>query len=168
MLNIAISCLPLVRPKDDLGDIPLTPHQRKLLGLPPSSTPATPNSVYSTPPRYLRTPSVSGSVGSNKTNSPGSAKDSPVSGGRINGSTYSQAASPLFQKAVGYNGRRSSFSSSSQMNASTSSFNVSTASSLFPETPGTPSPSTGKRMSVGLNNKWLYDKGRRSSGNVWA
>ncbi|TPX08228.1 uncharacterized protein E0L32_001876 [Thyridium curvatum] len=161
VVNIALALLPLVRRQDDLSDIPLTPSQRKLLGLPPSSAPATPGSVYSTPPRYSRTPSLSGSIGSNKsyTSSPLSGRGSPgPSSSRINGSPFSPVASPLFQKAV--NGpRRSSFGSPSPLPPSSSG-------GLFPDAPGTPSPSgTGKRSSVGLNNKWLYERGRKGSGS---
>ncbi|KAJ9148299.1 Nuclear pore complex component [Pleurostoma richardsiae] len=174
LFNISMAVLPLMRRQDDISDIPLTPAQRKLLGLPPSSAPPTPGSVYSTPPKYSRTPSISGSVGSkasysasplsNKGNgSP--AYGSPTSGRRPSGSPFSPAnTSPLLQKAMagGVNGvRRSSFGSPSPLGAST-------ASSLFPDAPGTPSPSSpSKRTSVGLNNKWLYEKGRRTSGNTW-
>jgi len=35
-----------------------------------------------------------------------------------------------------------------------------------PETPGTPSPLAAKGSNVGLNSKWLYEKGRRNSGNA--
>lgn len=165
LINIGIAVLPLFRKTDDLSDIPLTPAQRKLLGLAPSSAPATPGSVYSTPPRYSRTPSMAGSAGSKASysSSPLSNAGSPASGGRLGGSPYSPVASPLLQKAVtgGVNGaRRSSFGSPSALGAST-------MSSLFPEAPGTPSPTSGKRTSVGLNNKWLYEKGRRTSGNTW-
>lgn len=169
LLNIGRACLPIVRPKDDFSDIPLTQAQRALLGLPPSSVPATPNSVYSTPPRYARTPSINGSIGKPSPASSLSPSGSPSSTTRPNGSPYSPAASPLLQKAVGYSGgRQSSYGSPSPFNASTSSFNLSTASSLFSEPPPTPSPIGGKRISVGLNNKWLYDRSRRSSGNVWS
>jgi hypothetical protein len=58
VVNIVVAFLPLFRRQDDLADIALTPGQRKLLGLPPSSTPPTPNSAISTPPRYSRTPSL--------------------------------------------------------------------------------------------------------------
>ncbi|KAI3396114.1 hypothetical protein diail_445 [Diaporthe ilicicola] len=169
-VNIGLACLPILRSRDDLSDIALTPAQRELLGLPPSSAPPTPNSVYSTPPRYTRTPSINGSVGKpSPTSSPLSANGSPASATRLNGSPYSPAASPLLQKAVGYSGaRQSSYGSPSPFNASTSSFNLSTASSIFSEPPPTPSPTGGKRISVGLNNKWLYDRSRRSSGNVWS
>lgn len=170
LLNIGRACLPILRSKDDLSDIPLTKAQRELLGLPPSSAPPTPNSVYSTPPRYARSPSINGSIGKpSPASSPLSANGSPSSATRLHGSPYSPAASPLLQKAVGYSGgRRSSYGSPSPFNASTSSFNLSTASSLFSEPPPTPSPTGGKRISVGLNNKWLYDRSRRSSGNVWS
>lgn len=179
LVNIGIACLPLVRPQDDLSDIALTPGQRRLLGLPPSSVPPTPDSAYSTPPRYPRSPSMAGSMSklSPATSSPLSPSGSigPTTT-RPQGSPYSPAASPLLQKAVGYGGRRS-FSQGSQspfdvslgaslnsnLNASTSSFN----SSIFSEPPASPSPPGGKRVSVGLNNKWLYERSRRNSGNVW-
>jgi hypothetical protein len=61
--TLAIAALPLYRAIDDLSDIPLSPGQRKLLGLPPSSAPASPDTRYTTPPRYSRTPaSVGGSL----------------------------------------------------------------------------------------------------------
>lgn len=31
--------------------------------------------------------------------------------------------------------------------------------------PGTPSPAAGKGAAVGLNSKWLYQKGRSASGS---
>ncbi|KAK4127636.1 NPCC-domain-containing protein [Parathielavia appendiculata] len=177
LINVGLALLPLLRPKDDLSDIPLTPAQRKLLGLPPSSRPATPDSVYSTPPRYSRTPSLAGSPASIKsyTSSPLSNIASPGSGqyssprfntspSKLNapGQQYSPSTiSPLLHKAVGggMNGaRRTSFGSTSPLGAST-------ASSMFGDGPATPTPATGKRSSVSLNSKWLYEKGRRSSGN---
>ncbi|KAK3997595.1 nuclear pore complex component-domain-containing protein [Cladorrhinum sp. PSN332] len=178
IVNIIRALLPIVRPKDDLSDIALTPAQRQLLGLPPSSAPPTPNSVYSTPPRYSRTPSLAGSPASIKSyaSSPLSnfaspsplayspSKFSGTSPTKFNASTQSQyspsaAVSPLLQKAIG-GGRRSSFGSSSVLGASTSS-------SLFGEGPATPTPVNGKRSSVALNSKWLYEKGRRNSSNNW-
>jgi nucleoporin POM34 len=168
LLSIFLALLPLLLPKDDLSDIPLTPAQRKLLGLPPASPrPDTPNSVYSTPPRYSRTPSLAGSPAARS--SPLSNIASPGSASKLGGGgpspskfvdTYSpSSASPLLHKAVS-GGRRASFGSSSALGAST-------ASSLFSDTPSTPTPAGGKRSSVGLNSKWLYEKGRRSSGNSW-
>lgn len=58
----AILCLrpvlPYISSKDDLQDIPLTPSQRVLLGLPasdrPSSVPTAGGPGYITPPRYRR------------------------------------------------------------------------------------------------------------------
>ncbi|EHA55961.1 hypothetical protein MGG_08308 [Pyricularia oryzae 70-15] len=171
LVNILIALLPVFRKKDDLSDIPLTTTQRKLLGLPPSSAPATPGSVFSTPPRYTRTPSLSGSVGSSK-----SISGSPLSGSpsaaaaannkRLNGSPFSPvgAGSPLFQKM---HGRRSSLSGSGGISSALLSPGASNGSNLFGQSTAsgtaTPSPS-GKRTSVGLNSKFLYEKGRRSSG----
>ena len=161
LFNIGRAVLPLFRSEDDLADIPLTPAQRQLLGLPPSSRPATPGSAYSTPPRYTRTPSQVGSPASLRSfsNSPTPNLGSPVP---MNNSPM--AKSPLFQKATGGpmgGARRSSFGSPSSLGAST-------ATSLFGgEGPATPTPTAGKRSSVSLNNKWLYEKGRRSSGNAW-
>jgi nucleoporin POM34 len=188
VINVINALLPLVRKPDDLSDIPLTASQRKLLGLAPSSAPPTPGSVYSTPPRYARTPSVGGSpaslgsftgggaVGGGYGSSPLSGREgSPGTNGnnaRLNGSPL--GGSPLsLQKSIGsplaglgLNGgqRRSSFGSPSSLGGG-------------PGTPkgglllgdlgsGTPSPTAGKRSSVGLNSKWLYDRGRRSSGGV--
>lgn len=161
VVNIMIAFLPLVRPQDDLADIPLTPAQRKLLGLPPSSAPPTPSSTIATPPRYSRTPSLAGSASSNKSynTSPLSGNGSPASDRRASGSPVT--GSPLFQRAVtnGLNGRKSSFGSPGPMGAST-------ATSLYGgEAPGTPSPMSGKKSSVGLNNKWLYERGKRSSNS---
>ncbi|KAL2760708.1 hypothetical protein ACRALDRAFT_1073554 [Sodiomyces alcalophilus JCM 7366] len=160
LINIGLAVLPLLRPSDTLEDIPLTPAQRKLLGLPPGSKPSTPNAAYSTPPRYSRTPSLAGSVASNRsyTSSPLSGRGSPIKAANTNGgSPFSPASSPSkFASSVG--NRRSSIGSPTP-------FAASTASSLFPDT--ATSPLAGKRTSVGLNNKWLYERGRRSSGGTW-
>ena len=154
--------MPLVRREDDLSDIPLTPAQRKLLGLPPSATAPTPDATYSTPPRYSRTPSIAGSIGSRGSyaSSPLSGRGSPALQGAGSGSPYSPMGSPLYNKGleVSQNGRRSSIGSPSPFSASTST-------NLFSD-PGSPSPG-GKRTSVGLNSKWLYERGRRSSGSAW-
>lgn len=171
LLKIVHAMLPLFRKKDELADIPLTPAQRQLLGLPPSSRPATPNATYSTPPKYQRTPSFSGSAASNRsyTGSPLSAKGSPSQaisgkvGGSGSGSPYAQNGSPLLQKAIngGFGGRRSSLGSL----GSPSPRGSASGSNLFLNGPTTtPSPTSAKRSTVGLNSKWLYEKGRRSSG----
>jgi len=163
VFNIIMACRPLFRTRDDISDIPLTPGQRKLMGLPPSSAPPTPGSQYITPPRYARTPTpLSGSPGSkgNYSRSPLSGKGSPTSES-VSGSPFSPGASPLLQKAIGggLNGnRRHSYGSPSPLGPGASRVNV-------PETPGTPSP-IAKGVNVGLNSKWLYDKTRRNSGNA--
>ncbi|KAG5926017.1 hypothetical protein E4U42_003728 [Claviceps africana] len=165
VIQIGLACMPLVRAKDDLSDIPLTAAQRKLLGLSPSSAPPTPDAEFSTPPRYARTPSMAGSIGSRGSyaSSPLSGRGDPVVQGFFgaSGSQYSPVGSPLLQKTFSGlgNTRRSSFGSASP-------FGQSTSSNMFSD-PGTPSPSGGKRTSVGLNSKWLYERGRRSSGTAW-
>ena len=163
--NILVAFWPLLRTPDDLSDIPLTPAQRKLLGLPPTSKPPTPGSQYSTPPRVARTPTPSGSPA----NKIGSFSNSPLSGspksGSVKGSPYSPAQSPFLQKAVGGAGfdgsRRHSYGSSSPLGPTGSRANV-----TLPEMPSTPTPLAGKGASIGLNNRWLYEKGRRNSGNA--
>lgn len=179
--SIFLACLPLFRAKDDFSDLTLSSAQRKLVGLPPSSKPETPGTVYTTPPRYSRTPSYSGSAGSkkdfsnsplfNNSASPSAGKGDGISSLNLSGlgspySPFSPAGSPLRQKAM--NGaRRSSLGSlGSPSPLGASMLGASTASSIFPggsQSPS-PSPATGKRSSVALNNKWLYEKGRRSSG----
>ncbi|CAJ2507384.1 Uu.00g085700.m01.CDS01 [Anthostomella pinea] len=164
ILNIAYNLLPLIRPKDDLADIPLTPGQRQLLGLPASSGPPTPGSVYSTPPRYSRTPSASGSAASKRSfsGSPLSNRSPSNHGSPSNGNVGASPggfASPghhLLQKAV-FGARRSSLGSM----GSPSPMGNSTGALLFaggPESPS-PSPTSGKRSTVGLNSKWRYEKG---------
>ena len=162
----------MVRTPDDLSDIPLTPGQRRLLGLPPSSRPPTPGSAYSTPPRFSRTPSV-GSASSRRSfsTSPASNRGSPINGsGSINGAGgfagIGSPSSPLLQKAM--NGaRRSSIGS---LGSPSPSLGASLGASLFvPDSPSpNPAAATGKRSSIGLNSKWLYEKGRerRASGNA--
>ncbi|KAI9930074.1 hypothetical protein ASPWEDRAFT_35338 [Aspergillus wentii DTO 134E9] len=156
-LNILVALFPLFRPKDDLSDIPLTPTQRSLLGLDPSATPPlTPGTTYVTPPRYR--------LSASRTASPASRSASPLSTGtnmsgrRGSSSTpFSPSTSPLLYKAVSNgnrdNGRRQSFGSSSPFGRS----------SPFKESlmPATPSPVGGKRVSLGLSNKWLYERGSR-------
>lgn len=164
VFNILMACRPLLRKPDNVSDIPLTPAQRKLLGLPPSSAPPTPGSQYATPPKYPRSSTPLSGSGGNRgdfSNSPLSNKGSPLSGS-INGSPFSPAASPLLQKAMGgaLNGnRRHSYGSPSPLGPGVSRMNV-------PETPGTPSPSAAKGVNVGLNSRWLFEKGRRNSGQA--
>lgn len=169
LYNIALALYPLLRSPDPVEDIPLTPGQRKLFGLPPSSKAATPDAQYSTPPRYKRTPILGNSPmgrGSNA-GSPlsgkgsGKGQETPLNDslGSFSGSPFgSPFASPLLQKAVGGGSggmRRHSYGSPSPLGASASRFTE----------PGSPSPAAVK-PSVGLNSKWLYDKERRSSGSA--
>lgn len=169
LFNIGTALLPLAKQKDNLTDIPLTPTQRALLGLDPNITPSsTPTSQYITPPRYPRSPTP-------RTSSPGSRSgsnsDSPLSrkenslGRQENNSPYSPSASPMWQKAVGgsrESTRRNSYGTPSPLGRN---FGGKDASVLG--VPSTPSPSIGRGASVGLNSKWLYERGRaspRSSG----
>jgi nucleoporin POM34 len=157
LLNILINLSPLVRGKDDLSDIPLTPAQRALLGLAPSATPPTSGSQYITPPRYPRSSTpLSTTPNSKYSGSPGSGRPTPNQGSPSKGSPFSPNASPLLHKAMGGVGRRSSYGSPSPLGPGT-----------FGMAPSTPTPSgAGKGSGVGLNNKWLYEKGRRSSGTA--
>jgi nucleoporin POM34 len=181
IFNIITAAYPAVVPQDDLSDIPLTPGQRKLLGLPPSSRPATPGSVYSTPPRYARTPSLSGSASAKRNYSDPPAEvqsshafyRSPVdlgdsvssSGFNGMGSTMSSnfsmtpSGSPLLQRAM-LGARRSSIGSLGSPAPASSIFGG--FGGLGPDSP-TPNPAA-KRSSVGLNNKWLYERGRGGAG----
>jgi nucleoporin POM34 len=136
--------IPYISTQDNITDIPLTPSQRALLGLPPSTTTTpvsatTPNAGttgYITPPRYQRsfspTSSTPGStdrrsISANYSSSPLSTSrytlgfsPSPASPRRTaSGSPFS--GSPLFQKAVRH-----------QHNTSQDNFDVSARSSLGP------------------------------------
>ncbi|KAI2476630.1 NPCC multi-domain protein [Pyrenophora tritici-repentis] len=159
--NIVIAFLPLVRRyyPDDMADIALTPSQRAAMGLKADvNAPPTPGSVYAspnyvTPPRYQRSTPRSNSF-SNGSQSPLNGSPRASLGRSTSNSSYSpNSASPMFQRTLSGSAKRSSYGSpmsSSLFGESSSSF-----------TPGTPTPSTGK-ASVGLNNKWLYEKRRDS------
>ncbi|KAJ9658812.1 hypothetical protein H2201_007593 [Coniosporium apollinis] len=175
LCNALIALYPLFRRRDDFSDIPLTPSQRKLLGLEPSSTPATPGSQYITPPRYAR--SSTPRRGSGSGSRPRPASDSPLSGrgspagGMGNGSPFASTVSPLLQKAMGEGPtRRLSYGRDSPLGASSfgaSGFGASGygGPEVLGNIPGTPTPmGGGKGASVGLNSKWLYERGRRSPG----
>ncbi|KAL4868543.1 hypothetical protein BDV12DRAFT_169641 [Aspergillus spectabilis] len=163
ILNILVALYPLFRPKDDISDIPLTPTQRALLGLNPSASSAsTPATSYATPPKYRVS---SGS----RAASPASLSGSPLSTSasasslRFSSATpFSPSPSPLLHKMVANGGResvrRQSFGSSSPLNRS-SPFKDSIIA------PVSPSPATGKRGSLGLSNKWLYERSRRLSAS---
>lgn len=172
-----MACLPLVRPKDELSDIPLTATQRKLLGLNPALVTTTLDAKFSTPPRYSRTPSIAGSVGSRASynGSPLEARGSSVPfppsqsfAGSVSQFSPNPMGSPLLQSVNGTSHRRPSFGSPSSFSSSFNggNFGASTSSNIFSD-PASPSPSAGKRTSIGLNNKWLYEKGRKSPGSTW-
>ncbi|EDN91786.1 hypothetical protein SS1G_07647 [Sclerotinia sclerotiorum 1980 UF-70] len=76
IFNIVVALRPFYAKRDDMEDIPLTPAQRKLLGLKPSSRPATPGSEYVTPPRYRRTSTPLSSSPANRRGSPASGSPS--------------------------------------------------------------------------------------------
>ena len=163
--NIVTALMPLARQKDELTDIPLTPSQRALLGLDPSATPpATPETQYVTPPRYprSRTPinGTPASRGSSSANSPRSRNGSPGSGGKqLSDSFFSPSASPLWRGMGGARGgRRHSYGLASPLGPGSGNKDM----SVF--APSTPSPPGGKAGSVPLNSRWLYEKGRSSSG----
>lgn len=181
LFNIVIALLPLFRPVDDLSDIPLTPSQRKLLGLPSIAKAAAPGApTISTPPKYSRTPSMTGTPASMKTGGGGSAAavntDSPAGARSLNALPYSPSpvVSPLFQKSkksAAVNvpsplGASTMSNNPFALSSSSSAFGSSTGSSVFGESPATPTPASGKKRSnmssVALNNKWLFEKGRRS------
>lgn len=156
---------PLFRPKDNLSDIPLTPTQRSLLGLDPAATPpATPGTTFVTPPRYRLSTSRKASPASRST-SPMSANASFSERRSSISTSFSPVSSPLLHKAVSNGGRdsvhRQSFGSTSPL-ARSNSFAESAMSSIGPSTP---SPLVGKRTSLGVKNKWLYERSRRLSSS---
>ncbi|KAF2841373.1 hypothetical protein M501DRAFT_543733 [Patellaria atrata CBS 101060] len=167
------SILPLLRPIDDFHDIPLTPSQRSILGLPPlspSAPPPTPGSKYITPPRYTRssTPSSrrSNSTGIATAGSPLSTRSvsqSPLSfstrgegGSKSRSNSPFSPSSPLLQKVMGGSAtRRLSYGNRSPLGMEALGFGDST--------PGTPTPAGGRgASSVPLTNRWLYERERMS------
>ncbi|KAJ5688915.1 hypothetical protein N7462_003307 [Penicillium macrosclerotiorum] len=163
--NILLAVLPLFKRKDNLSDIPLTPTQRALLGLDPTATPpATPGTTYVTPPRYRLSTSRKASPisASRHTSSPLSTTPTFSDRRVSSGTPFSPASSPLFHKAISNggrdSGRRQSIGSSSPLVRS-NSFGESSIG------PSTPSPLAGKRRSLGLSNKWLYERSRRLSAS---
>jgi len=162
LYNVTVALLPLVKNKDELTDIPLTPSQRSLLGLDPSATPPpTPDTKYITPPRYPRSPTPRNISPATRNNS---AYSTPVARSPSYGREQSDSPTGSLwgQKSMGrkeYTARRSSYGSPSPLGPG---FGGREGSILG--APSTPSPTTGRGASVGLNSKWLYNKGRSSSG----
>ncbi|KXT03445.1 hypothetical protein AC578_1635 [Pseudocercospora eumusae] len=171
--NIGIALLPLFRKPDACEDVPLTPQQRRLLGLPPMSRPATPQEKeqYVTPPRFSKsTPrsSPATSLRAEASGSPLSGRGTPLDASFRSGSgspfasqnslRRTESGSPLSGPAAGLRSgaerRKLSYTGTSGSPPALSAFND---SSPFGST-----PTKEKRASVGLNNKWLYEKGRGS------
>ncbi|KAF1969765.1 hypothetical protein BU23DRAFT_557391 [Bimuria novae-zelandiae CBS 107.79] len=159
LFNIARAFMPLALRyyPDDIADIPLTPSQRQAMGLKPGvSVPQTPGSAYAspnyvTPPRYQKsTPRGSFSAQGDR------ASQSPLSGSPRASMAKSTSNSP-FTPGLGSSAKRMSFGGNTP---SGSLFGDSFSSSSA--APSTPTPSTG-RASVGLNNKWLYERRRDGS-----
>lgn len=161
LINIAIALSPIFRKPDTCEDIPLTPSQRQLLGLPPMSRPATPQEKeqYVTPPRYSRsnTPkgrsSSSSSLRAEVSGSPSSAFGTPLSDSTFRGASPSQPSS-----------RRVSSNDPLQrrLNYAASRTNSPLSTSEFDAAGSVNTPTRNNRASVGLNSKWLYEKGRAS------
>ena len=170
--NIYSALRPLYGPQDTISDIPLTPTQRSLLGLDPkvsSSVPTLPSGAgpIITPPRYRR--SITPRSGASNSRSPASGSASPLarkaSGSlmRPNDSPSPSSPSTLWRKSLAGStrdvSRRHSYGSPSPLGPGTAGKDLSMMG-----IPATPSPTTGRGASVTLNNKWLYEKGRASSG----
>lgn len=162
VFNIIMACSPLFRVRDEIEDIPLTPSQRALLGLKPSSASLTPGQSYITPPRYARSSTprssasaqrlASGSPLSQRAASPSSLDRSAL--GQSKGASGSPYASPLMQKALG------GASTARRLSYGSSPLDISNGVGALPATPTT-GLASGK-ASVGLNSKWLYERGRGS------
>ena len=168
IFNIFVSFAPLMRKKDDVTDIALTPSQRALLGLDPRATPpATPTTQYITPPRYSHSStSRNGSQASRRSSnadSPVSQKGSPSIKVKSKELQFSPAAGTIWHKSP--EGPRDDLRRNSYGSPSPLGSGFVGKDSSFLGFPSTPSPSTGRGASVGLNNKWLYERGRVSSGN---
>ncbi|KAF2864582.1 hypothetical protein K470DRAFT_208656 [Piedraia hortae CBS 480.64] len=143
LVNMVIAFKPLYQSPDTCEDIPLTPAQRKLLGLPPMSRPATPHeqAQWVTPPRYSRNSTPQGRGASfHRSTSESPFKASPRAPSRNSGELepWVSRGSPL---------------------------------GLSDREGGVATPSKNNRASVGLNTKWLYERGRGStsgySGSVF-
>lgn len=168
LLNIITNILPLLRKKDTMEDIPLTPQQRQLLDLPPMSRPATPQeqAAWVTPPRYSRntTPSSMDSLLVNARGTPLSARASPRES--IMSSTPPQSSNYMGKRAGGspYSGSPLARASPDTMFARRrDSSGTPRGSPLASESEvfGTPLGKSS-RASIGLNSKWLYEKGKAS------
>lgn len=188
LTNIFFACRPLLpyfSKNDTIEDIPLTPSQRALLGLPRSRTSTAIGTAgtakYITPPRYRKSsPSLAGTPQSSVTQR-ATYSESPISTSRhtvgfsptqhgfgtptrrTSGSPYS--GSPLFSQAVMNQKHESSNWTESTRsmlagNVSTSSFNSSLKRSQSlrdsRQEPGTPSPSGREKSRVNVQPGFNY------------
>ncbi|USW51739.1 Putative nuclear pore complex component [Septoria linicola] len=180
-LNIAVATLPLWRKPDACEDVPLTPQQRKLLGLPPMTRPATPaeKQQHVTPPRFSRsnTPnSRTSSLNATRGASPLSGRGTPIDASGSFRPSHSASHSQWGSPAQGNQLRRTE-SGNSLLGPETScgsggerrrlSYTAFTNSSpldisSFESLGRVETPTKEKKASVGLNNKWLYERGRGS------
>ncbi|KAL8873184.1 MAG: hypothetical protein Q9174_001305 [Haloplaca sp. 1 TL-2023] len=165
--NIVMALLPIYKGQDNIADIALTPSQRALLGLDPNATPhLTPGTQYVTPPRYARSPTPRNNSPASNRSTPRSRKERSSESPSFGNSFATSNASPLWSQKSGFNAsndwlgqRRSSFGSPSPLGPGKND-------SLW-LSPSTPSPLAGKGQgaaSVGLNSRWLYERGRVGSG----
>ena len=151
VLHVLLAFRPLAGGKDNLSDIPLSPSQRVLFGLDPTSTPATPGSTFITPPRYTRSPTIHSS-GRKASSSFAGKGDNSVG---TSGSPLSPSISPLRHQAIESNVvRRLSLGSHSDPSIFSSNGSNSSSSRVF----GTPTPKP--RNGINLNSKWLYEKSK--------
>ncbi|OQO13923.1 hypothetical protein B0A48_00798 [Cryoendolithus antarcticus] len=191
---LAFSARPLWQAPDTCEDIPLSAPQRHALGLPPLSRPATPQeqAQYVTPPRYSRSnsPSLNDSVRAQARGSPLSGRGSPLDSSlRRHSSGYGSPlesflpSQSLSASPSGLQRQRSGSGSPysplpDRIQSSSSANDLLRRSSFGFDSPrretetyerGSGSPSgLGKsgRASVGLNSKWLYQKGRGSPAGM--
>ena len=171
---IGHALLPLALKQDACEDIPLTPQQRQMLSLPPMSRPVTPQEQeqYVTPPRYSRsaTPN-SGSSARSLSDSLRVARGSPLSGRgspldaslRIEGSPFGSSQrpgsdSPYSQSPLAAPRLRSAVRRQSSGSPRASPLDI----KEFEAAGSAANPAKSNRASVGLNSKWLYERGRGS------
>nr|POE87553.1 oxidoreductase andh [Quercus suber] len=149
LFRIVTALLPRFRKPDMCEDVPLTPAQRAMLGLPPMSRPATPleKEQYVTPPRYSRsgTPrsNSNSSLRAQTSGSPLSGRGTPFEPAT---SFFDVAGSPSSVLRSGSERRRLSYTVAESSPLSIKEFEV--AGSVN-------TPTKSNKASVGLNNKWL-------------
>lgn len=168
-LSIGVALIPLLRVPDTCEDIPLTPSQRQLLGLPPMSRAATPQEQqqYFTPPRFSRsnTPrSSSSSIRPEPSDSPLSGRGTPLDGSsfRAPGSASSFSPAGLQRTMSGSQNSAMRAGGAERRLSFTSTRSSPLSLSEFEAVGNVQTPTKGHRASMGLNNKWLYEKGKGS------